>query len=74
MNLFGKKTVEKRSVPSRITKMSNHDLTSWANTTIMSLGRAFDDWRYREGPPEAVTESLDSLTLIWHELMDRGND
>ena len=74
MKLFGSKPVPKKESPSRVSKLSNHDLAAWGNTTIMQLGAAYDAWQYHDGFAEEVRESLDALISIWSELEARQGD
>lgn len=74
MKLFNKKTNESTgsSIP-RLSRMSTADLHSWFNTNLMSLGRAFDLWRYEDGPEE-VEPHLEALNEIWKEIKHRNNE
>lgn len=74
MKLFNKKEAAPKPVPSRVSKLSNHDLTSWGSTIIMQLGQAFDSWQYHDAPREEVTAALSAFTAVWQELGDRHDD
>lgn len=39
----------------------------------MGLGRAFDLWRYEDGPEE-VEPYLEALNEIWKEIKHRNNE
>lgn len=56
------------AVPSRIKRMSREELIQWSDTTIMQLGRTFDDWRYHDQPIEDVMMSAGTLLDILQEL------
>lgn len=71
MRVFTKKETPVREVPSRIKKLSTSELVSWADTTIMLVGKTFDDYRYREEPLDEVVSSVNILSDILHELQNR---
>lgn len=74
MKLFGKKEQPKAYMPSRVSKLSTHDLSSWGGTIIMQLGQAFDNWQYHDGPHEEVSEALSAFSSVWEELSERHHD
>lgn len=78
MKLFMKKRVEETfanegsNIP-RVKNLSEPELMSWFNSTLMSLGVSFDNWRYREGSTTEVSDSLNALSEIWKEIKHRRN-
>lgn len=73
VSIWKAKKVEKK-IPSRIQKLSDSELTMWADSTIMSVGMAFDSWRHHGQPIEQVQESMDTLNLIMEEIYSREVD
>ena len=61
-------------IPSRIKKTSTQELMSWGEVSIMHLGRAFDDWRYRDEPFVEVQMLADNVKNILLELSNRVDD
>ena len=41
------------------------------DATIMGLGKAFDDWRFKDLPESDVTQHIDILKSLWTELSER---
>lgn len=74
MKLFNKRNNGAQgSSVKRLSRMSTPDLHSWFNTNLMALGRAFDLWRYDDGPEE-VEPHLEALNEIWKEIKYRNNE
>jgi hypothetical protein len=44
------------------------------DTTLMSVGMAYDGWRYKDKSPEQVNEALDVLNDLWEEISNRSID
>lgn len=63
-----------KELPARIKKLDNQSLMSWMDTTLMSVGAAYDAWRFKDKPAEQVNEALDVLNDLWEELSNRGID
>lgn len=74
MKIFGtkKEPVAGSKIP-RVSKMSDTELMSWFNSTVMNVGINFDMWRYHDAPLEELEMSVDSLTEIWNEIKARKN-
>lgn len=51
--------------------METPALIGWMDNSIMSLGQTFDEWRFRNGNKEAVSEILTAISSIWDELEKR---
>jgi hypothetical protein len=64
----------KAKADSRVAKMETSALTGWMDTTLMGLGASYDNWRYRNGPKQEVSESLTIIASIWDELERRDVD
>ena len=71
--MFKNKKTTKKEIPSRIKYLSDSELTSWIDTTIMWTGKSFDQWRYHNGPDKEVSLYIDSLNNLWEELCRRNN-
>ena len=74
MKIFTKKEEQPQngsSIP-RISKLGNGELYSWFDNTLMGLGRAFDSWRYEDGPDE-IDSYLETLNELWKEISVRNN-
>ena len=74
MKLFGnkKEPIRGSSIP-RISKMSEYDLISWMDASIMHLGSAYDTWRDHDELPEEVDRCLEALNEVWAEIKARQN-
>lgn len=73
MKFFSTNKPDKPSlvIPARVQKTSTQELISWGETSIMALGRAFDDWRYRDEPFYEVEMLADNVKNIILELANR---
>lgn len=74
MKIFSKKEdqiIDGSSV-TRISKLETNELYGWFNTTLMGLGRAFDSWRYEDGPNEIDTY-IETLNELWKEINHRNH-
>lgn len=69
--IFRPKQEPKQPRLSRLQKLRTDELLSWADITILSLGRSFDAYRYRDEPLEEVILAADTLNKILHELQER---
>lgn len=58
----------KQKANSRVAKMETQALVGWMDNSIMGLGQTFDEWRFRNGDKEAVSEILTVISSIWDEL------
>lgn len=61
------------SAAQRASKVDTPSLYAWMDITIMSLGEAFDQWRYKNAPSEEISNCLEALQVIWAELQNRKN-
>ena len=61
----------KSKADSRVAKMETSALVGWMDNSVMSLGQSFDEWRFRNGNKEAVSEVLTAIASIWDELEKR---
>lgn len=59
---------------SRLEKMSNLDLASWAENCLVYSCQAFDSWRYNDGPLSEALKAAEVYTSILNELKERAND
>ena len=57
--------------PSRISNMTTPDLRDWMDLEIMHLGQAYDQWRYHNYGTDEVATRLESLSMMWDELVER---
>ena len=73
LKLLKKKPPESRTSIPRIKKSSTSELVQWADVTIMEAGRAFDSWRYKEGPLEEVRNAALTLEALVSELSERDS-
>lgn len=73
MKFFSTKKSDKPNlvVPARVQKTPTPELISWGETSIMFLGKAFDDWRYRDEPFYEVEMLADNVKNILQELANR---
>lgn len=69
MRFWNKELREKAN--NRVSKMETPALIGWMDNSIMSLGQTFDEWRFRNGNKEAVSEILTAISSIWDELEKR---
>jgi hypothetical protein len=70
MRFFNKEL--KNKADSRVSKMETSALVGWMDSSIMVFGQSFDEWRFRNGSKEAVTESMTVINSIWDELERRS--
>lgn len=61
----------KQKANSRVSKMDTAALMGWMDNSIMTLGQAFDSWRFHSGSKEDVSEILTAISAIWEELEQR---
>ena len=57
----------------RVSRLDTPSLYTWMDSTIMTLGEAFDQWRYKNAPAGEVAGCLEVLQVIWTELENRNN-
>jgi hypothetical protein len=69
VKFFNKELREKAG--KRVERMDTPDLCTWMDSSLMALHAAFDEYRFRNGDKEYVTESLTALNAIWDELVSR---
>ena len=69
MRFWNKELKSKADI--RVSKMETAALVGWMDNSIMSLGQTFDDWRFRNGSKDTVSEVLTALSSIWDELEKR---
>jgi hypothetical protein len=69
MKFFNKDLREKAD--KRVSRMETSELCSWMDSSLMALHAAFDEYRFRNGDKEYVSESLTALNAIWDELVSR---
>lgn len=74
MGLKRKKEKEK-DLPkiARIEKMSNAELASWGEQSLVYLCVAFDNWRYHGHSHKEATRAVETLNAILNEVNSRGN-
>lgn len=70
MKLFKKKT-EPVNSPARVQRMPDSELLTWFDSSVMRLGRTFDDFRYRGTDLRFVTEVVDEINILWLEYTSR---
>jgi hypothetical protein len=70
MRFFSKEL--KNKADTRVAKMETSALIGWLDSSIMGFGQSFDDWRFRNGSKETVTESITIINSIWDELERRS--
>lgn len=56
----------------RASTMNSEELASYMDNSLMSLGTALDQWRFKSGPASEVALSLDALMALWNEVELRG--
>lgn len=69
MKFFNKELREKAD--KRVARMETSELCTWMDSSLMALHASFDEYRFRNGDKEYVTESLTALNSIWDELVSR---
>jgi hypothetical protein len=74
MVMMWKRTTPTKELHPRIKKLDTQSLLSWMDTTLMSVGMAYDGWRYKDKSPEQVNEALDVLNDLWEEISNRSID
>jgi hypothetical protein len=57
--------------PDRIKNMSDADLRSWLNATLMEMGAVYDRWAFSRGESEEFTKVLEIVNNLWNELQSR---
>ena len=72
--MIWKRTAPTKELHPRIKKLDTQSLLSWMDTTIMSVGMAYDGWRYKDKSPVQVNEALDVLNDLWEEISNRSID
>jgi|LakMenEpi03Aug12_release.lakeMendotaPanAssembly.Ray.scaffolds.fasta_scaffold1307426_2 hypothetical protein len=70
MRFWNKELKEKAT--SRVTKMETDALVGWMDSSLMNFCSQFDEWRFRKGSSDLVSESLTILNSIWEELDRRS--
>jgi hypothetical protein len=71
VSIFKKAPQEQAKKVGRIQKLSYSELAQWADTTIMQLAHAFDQWRHHDHPIQDVSLYTDVLKQIIEELESR---
>jgi hypothetical protein len=74
MVMIWKRSAPTKELHPRIKKLDTPSLLSWMDTTLMSVGMAYDGWRYKDKSPEQVNEALDVLNDLWEEICNRSID
>lgn len=69
MKFFNKDFREKAD--KRVSRMDNSELCTWLDSSLMALHASFDEYRFRNGDKEYVSESLTAINAIWDELNSR---
>jgi hypothetical protein len=69
--VWKKTTKKENNRPKRIAEMSNSELKSWLNASLMELGMMYDQWQYHDGPSSEVDKILKIVTDLWEELSER---
>jgi len=69
MRFFNKELREKAN--KRVSKMDDAALAAWMDSTLMTLHASYDEYRFRNGSKEYVTEALTAVNSIWDELEQR---
>lgn len=67
------KDVSPSKASQRASRLETQSLYTWMDNTIMSLGEAFDQWRYKNAPASEISSCLEVLQVIWAELENRNN-
>lgn len=70
--IFKKKQTQEIQIPTRVSRMPDHDLLSWGGTLLMQLGKSFDQFAYSKGKPSEVTDVLEAFNAVWAELSKRN--
>ena len=55
----------------RVHRMDTPSLNNCMDTTVMTMGSAFDKWRYQNGEATEVTQHIDVISAIWDEIQSR---
>lgn len=55
----------------RIYRMDTQSLLNWMDTSLMTMGNAFDKWRYQNGESEEVTQHVQVISALWDEIQNR---
>lgn len=66
-----KETLPPSKAQQRAAKLDTSTLYITMDNTIMSLGAAYDGWRYKNTPPSEVRDCVEALQIIWAELESR---
>lgn len=56
----------------RASLIDDRTLGQYAETVVIQLGQAIDQWRYHSGPASEVAMNIDALMAIWNEVEIRG--
>lgn len=56
----------------RISKLETVAVKTWFDTTLISLGNVYDQWRYHDGPADEISDHLTILNELWKELQSRS--
>jgi hypothetical protein len=75
LGIFKKENTKEPIPPSkaqqRAAKLDTATLYITMDNTIMSLGAAYDGWRYKDTPASEVRDCVEALQTIWSELESR---
>jgi hypothetical protein len=71
MLFWNKEKKQEKVIPARIQKMSKDEIVMWMDTSLMNFHRAYDEWRFRNGPSTVIDEHIEALSLMWAELLHR---
>lgn len=72
--MIWKRQEPKKELNPRVKKLDNVSLMSWMDSTLMSVGKSYDDWRFKDYPIEDVSNALDVLNDLWEEISSRKID
>ena len=72
--MIWKRQEPKKELNPRVKKLDNVSLMSWMDSTLMSFGKSYDDWRFKDYPIEDVSNALDVLNDLWEEISSRKID
>ena len=72
--MIWKRQEPKKELHPRVKKLDNVSLMSWMDSTLMSVGKSYDDWRFKDYPIEDVSNALDVLNDLWEEISSRKID
>lgn len=70
MRFWNKELKEKAN--NRVATMETTALVGWMDTALMGFCSQFDEWRFRKGSVDTVSESLTVISSIWEELERRN--